>query len=290
MIKSMTGYGKAVKELSNKIITVELRTLNSKQTDIYTKIPYHYKSKDPEIRNIISRSLFRGKIELYTNVEYTKEIENVKINKNAIKQFYKQLKSVADELDINEESFLQTIMRLPETIVKEEEDFSKAEWLEYKKLLDAAIDDVTKYRKQEGEALFNDMQENIQNIKELLTKVDKPEKERIERIKKRIKGNLNDLFNTNEIDKNRFEQELLYYIEKLDINEEKVRLRKHCEFFIETMKTDSPNGKKLGFISQEMGREINTIGSKANDSDIQNIVVKMKEEQEKIKEQVMNVL
>lgn len=286
----MTGYGKAVKELDNKIITVELRTLNSKQTDIYTKIPYHYKSKDPEIRNIISRSLFRGKIELYTNVEYTREIENVKINKNAIKQFYKQLKSVADELDINEDSFLQTIMRLPETIVKEEEDFDETEWLEYKKLLNVAIDDVIKYRKQEGEALYNDMQENIKNIKQLLAKVDKPEKERIERIKHKIKGNLNDLFNTIEIDKNRFEQELLYYIEKLDINEEKVRLKMHCEFFIETMKTDSPNGKKLGFISQEMGREINTIGSKANDSDIQNIVVKMKEEQEKIKEQIMNVL
>ncbi|MDT8400365.1 MAG: YicC/YloC family endoribonuclease [Bacteroidales bacterium] len=290
MIRSMTGYGSAYAETPEKKITVELRSLNSKQTDINTKMPWYYKEKEIEIRSKISQGLTRGKADLIISVDSIDD-ENVPIlNKAAIKSYYRQLIDVAGELYIeNRKELLSIIMRLPETLKTEKKTLGEEEWGILKGLLDDSIAGLDSFRLEEGISIEKDLRERIRNIESYLNEIKPLEEARIKRIKERISASLKQLENEN-TDENRFEQEILYYIERLDINEEKVRLKKHCDYFIETLETEDANGKKLAFISQEIGREINTLGSKANDAIIQRFVVMMKDELEKVKEQLLNVL
>lgn len=286
----MTGYGSSCAETPEKKITVELRSLNSKQSDINTRMPWHYKEKEIEIRARISQGLVRGKADLVIFVDSNDDENLPKLNKTAIKSYYNQLIDVAGELYIeNRKELLSIIMKLPETLKSEKQTLSDKEWDQLKSLLDNALLELDRYRLEEGRSIEKDLRERIRNIETSLDDIGQFEEGRISRIKDRISSSLRQLENEN-TDENRFEQEILYYLEKLDLNEEKVRLKKHCDYFIETIEKEEINGKKLGFISQEIGREINTLGSKANDASIQRIVVMMKDELEKVKEQVMNVL
>lgn len=291
MIKSMTGYGKAVCKLDGKQITIEIKSLNSKSADIYTRLPNLYREKDLEIRNIVNSRLGRGKIELILNAEATEDQNSSKINLPVVQSYYKQLKELETELGLNSsEELLQVLMRLPDTLKTEKEELDPEEWSAIVSSLNEAIDAIEGFRVQEGQALEKDIRERICFIEEHLSNIKQFEEERIEKVKQRISNNLNNLDSNEKIDENRLEQELIYYLEKLDITEEKVRLANHCNYFKEVMDDKEPGGKKLGFISQEIGREINTIGSKASHSEIQKFVVMMKDELEKIKEQLMNVL
>lgn len=286
----MTGFGKAITETEGKKITVEIRSLNSKQADIYAKMPWLYKAKEIEIRNIISSRLERGKIDFSVYVDLAGEQAAPQINKSVVKSYFDQLTSVAGELYIDSgEQMLSIIMRLPETLRSEKEELTESEWLSLKSTTEDAIAMLIEYREEEGKSLMKDVSVRIDNIQDLLVQIEPFDKERIEAVKEKLKKSLNES-DVENIDSNRFEQELIYYLEKLDLNEEKVRLKQNCEYFLETAKSSESNGKKLGFISQEIGREINTIGSKANNASIQRLVVKMKDELEKIKEQVLNIL
>jgi len=290
MIRSMTGYGSSFAETPERKITVELRSLNSKQCDINTRIPWYYKEKEIEIRSRISQGLVRGKADLVIFVDSIDDENLPKLNKAAIKSYYNQLIDVAGELYIeNRKELLSIIMKLPETLKTEKQTLSESEWELLTELLDKSLRELDSFRIEEGKSIEKDLRERIRNIESSLKEISQFEEQRISNIKERIRSSLMQLENEN-TDENRFEQEILYYIEKLDLNEEKVRLKKHCDYFIETIEKEDINGKKLGFISQEIGREINTLGSKAGDAGIQRIVVMMKDELEKIKEQVLNVL
>lgn len=290
-MKSMTGYGKSLCELEDKLITIEIKSLNSKQLDIYTRLPGIYREKDMDIRNMLTQQLERGKIELTMTVEVTDTKNAGKLNIPVIEDYYRQLKEVGERLDINyDESIFQVIMRLPESLKVEKEELDVTEWKKIEGSIQEALMSVNKFRTQEGDALKVDLLEKVDAIENNLEKVGEYEKQRIDLVKQRINTSLLENIDVEKIDTNRFEQELIYFLEKLDINEEKVRLRNHCKFFKEVCEHNGGNGKKLGFIAQEMGREINTIGSKANHSEIQRIVVMMKDELEKIKEQTLNVL
>jgi len=291
MIFSMTGYGKATCTLPRKKINIEIRSLNSKQLDINSRIPGLYREKEIEIRNKISNRLYRGKVDISFFVEAEIPDRVTKINQQIIESYFQQLKPVADKLNIGQTSdFLRVIMPLPDTTKTEQAELNEQEWLELSKSIDSAIDDIITFRQQEGEALSKEVTQRIDNIRKLLSEIEPHEKERIEKIKERIRENLQTITEKGSVDENRFEQELIYYIEKLDVTEEKVRLANHLDYFIETLTSDKPIGKKLGFISQEIGREVNTLGSKANDAALQRIVIQMKDELEKIKEQILNVL
>ena len=291
MIKSMTGFGKAEFETGNKKITLEIKSLNSKQIDINTRVPVLYREKDINIRKEISEKLVRGKVDFIIYIENLGDESSAKINESVVKSYYNHLNRISAELGLPvNEATLHAALRLPDAVKVEYEELEETEWELVLKQIRKALGDVNKFRVQEGKALENDIRSNILEIKNLLPSIEPFEKQRIETIKARIYENLGKLTLNGNVDENRFEQELLYYVEKLDINEEKVRLANHCEFFMETMNLDIPSGKKLGFISQEIGREVNTIGSKANDSNIQRIVVQMKDHLERIKEQLLNVL
>jgi uncharacterized protein (TIGR00255 family) len=291
MIFSMTGYGKATCELPQKKINIEIRSLNSKQLDINTRIPGLYREKEIEIRNMISNRLFRGKVDVSFYVEAEVPDKVTKINTAIIESYYNQLKPVAEKLNIRDSAdFLKIIMPLPDTTKTEQTELDENEWRELSKSIEKALDDIVEFRKQEGNSLSEEITQRIKNISSLLGEVEPLEKNRIEKVKERLNEGLQMLADKNNIDENRFEQELIYYLEKLDITEEKVRLANHLDYFLETMDTDKPVGKKLGFITQEIGREINTLGSKANDAALQRIVIRMKDELEKIKEQILNVL
>lgn len=290
MLVSMTGYGKSVCELGNKKLTIEIRSLNSKQLDLNTRIPGFYKEKELDIRNLISRDLQRGKIEFNLYAELNGLENSNVINKNVVKAYYQQLKEINQELGIDTGDILSTILRLPDTLKTEREELDEQEWNRVLPAITQAMTATMDYRIQEGKALELDIASRIGIIESLLTEVEPLEKPRIDRIKSRIGNSLAEFIDAEHIDKNRLEQELIFYIEKLDITEEKVRLANHCQYFIETMKENEQVGKKLGFIAQEIGREINTLGSKANDSDMQKLVIKMKDELEKIKEQLLNIL
>lgn len=286
----MTGFGKTDADIPGKKISIEIRTLNSKQTDINVKMPWLYKEKEIEIRNMLSKALERGKVDFSIYVDIMSDQEVPQINKEVVKNYYSQLSEVAGELYIDSpDQLLSIIMRLPETLRSEKVQLTDDEWEALKKLINDAIEMVDTYRIAEGKALLADISAHIQNIEKLLKEIEPFEKERIEAVKERLMA-AQKQSGVEDIDMNRFEQELIYYLEKLDINEEKVRLKNHCEYFIETASGHESNGKKLGFISQEIGREINTIGSKANNSAIQKVVVRMKDELEKVKEQVLNIL
>ncbi|MCU4156025.1 YicC family protein [Carboxylicivirga sp. A043] len=291
MIQSMTGYGKAVCELPNKKISIEIKSLNSKQLDLNTRLPNLYREKEIEVRSLLGKQLSRGKIDLSFYVEAATSDKITKINQQVIANYHEQLKNIANNLGLdNSTDYLKVIMPLPDTVKVELAELDEEEWKAISNTLSEAIKDITAFRRSEGQALEADIKDRIKMIGELLNEVPNYESQRIEKIKTRIRENLEELGQSNKIDENRFEQEIIFYLEKLDVTEEKVRLSNHLNYFMETIESTEPVGKKLGFISQEIGREINTLGSKANDADLQKIVIRMKDELEKIKEQILNVL
>ncbi|MBA4410014.1 MAG: YicC/YloC family endoribonuclease [Bacteroidota bacterium] len=291
MIRSMTGFGKTEFEVGNKKITLEIKSLNSKQLDINTRIPAIYREKDIEIRRLISEMLIRGKVDFALYLDNLGTESTSRINAEIIKDYYRQLSEVHQELGLEiNVSIMNSIMRLPETVKTVYDELDESEWLVVRENLIKTLEELNRFRDQEGLALKVDIDTNIQNILDLLDLVEPHETRRLENVKTKIMDSLNELQLNGSVDKNRFEQELIYYMEKLDINEEKVRLTNHCSYFTETMADIEPSGRKLGFIAQEIGREINTLGSKANESNLQRIVVQMKDNLEKIKEQVLNVL
>lgn len=291
MIKSMTGFGKALVEASGKKINVEIRSLNSKQLDLNFRIPYIYKEKELELRSEISKQVERGKVDVSIYLESTQDLMPAAINKTLAKFYYNELKALSEELKENNQNLLPLIMKMPEVMKGEKEivELDETEWKEIKKTTDQAIEAFQKFRSDEGKTLEKEFRSRIAIIGSLLLEVVSLDGLRIKNIKERIRTNLSETIEKDKIDQNRFEQELIYYIEKLDITEEKLRLKTHLDYFTATMEEPAA-GRKLGFITQEIGREINTIGSKANDSGIQKLVVQMKDELEKIKEQLLNVL
>jgi len=292
MLKSMTGFGKAVNQFENKKITIEIKSLNSKQADVIAKIPSIYKEKEMELRNMLVKALNRGKIELSIWIDQNETEKNIQLNKSVIKAYYQQLTEVSKSINrnVDNEQILEIIMRLPDVMKNEIKELDEKEWLLIKQTVVDAISEIEKFRIQEGKVLQTDFKQRIKKIESLLLQIEPFAESRIEKVKERIKQSFNENLKELDADNNRFEQELIYYLEKLDITEEKVRLANHCSYFTETMNENLSQGKKLGFIAQEIGREINTIGSKANNADIQKIVVQMKDELEKIKEQSLNIL
>lgn len=290
MLYSMTGYGKSTAELPNKKISIEIRSLNSKQFDLFTRLPLIYKEKEMALRNDLSRQLERGKIDFSMNVEIISKDVSSKIDHAVVSQYQKEIKNLAAELGVPEpQDWFSILMRLPDVMKQDTEELNETEWEIIQKAIDEAVQGVVNFRQQEGVMLDRVLREKIRNIRNLLDAVDPFEAERVEKVKSRLIDSLNSLEGV-DYDKNRFEQELIYYIEKLDVNEEKTRLAHHLDYFEETMNDRQSQGKKLGFIAQEIGREINTLGSKSNQSEMQRIVVRMKDELEQIKEQVLNVL
>ncbi len=291
MIKSMTGYGKATVETAQKKITFEIKSLNSRQLDISTKLPYIYREKEPEIRNMISRMLGRGKIDLAIYFDMISEEGISVINKAAVRNYYNQIREIAGELNVSyEEHFFNAVIKLPEVLKNEKSELSQEEWDLAREKIAESISSLDSYRIEEGAAMEADLRKSIEKILTLLREAEEFEPGRIIKVREKLASILNENPGSENIDRNRFEQELIFYLEKYDLNEEKVRLRKHCDYFAETIGTESPNGKILNFIAQEMGREINTLGSKANDASIQKLVVMMKDELEKIKELTLNIL
>mgnify|MGYP003715000771 FL=1 len=289
MIQSMTGFGRATLVLPNKKITVEVKSLNSKQVDINTRIPSFYKEKEMEVRSYLSSSLRRGKIELGIFIENTGTVSQHQINDVLVKDYILRLQATSEE-PISSGQLLGIAMRLPDAMKVEREELDKQEWEAVNKVIHEAVGNLIDYRKTEGLSLEKDIKEQINKIDELHNEVPQYEEERIITVKERLESKLNDLQQSADIDENRLAQEMIFYVEKLDISEEKVRLKNHCVYFLETMESTESNGKKLGFIAQELGREINTMGSKANHAQIQKIVVQMKDALEKIKEQILNAL
>lgn len=285
----MTGYGKAKINLKNKSFTIEVKSLNSKYIDTNIKLSSKYKDKEIELRSLISDKLKRGKIELSIWKEDLGSSSNYILNSEVMSAYYKQIKQIADKLNLSSKDIMQSLLRMPDIIQKQEENQNENDWNEVQKGIDAAITDLLAFRLKEGEKLEKDINYRIEKITQLLKKISPFAQERIRKIKTTLNEKLT-LLESNNIDKSRFEQELIYYLEKQDITEEKIRLEAHLNYFTESMKGKTPNGKKLGFICQEIGREINTVGSKSSDVNMQKIVVQMKDELEKIKEQLLNIL
>ena len=285
---SMTGFGKASAEFKNRIIQVEAKSLNSKNCDINLKSASRYKAEDLKIRSLIKEVLDRGKIEMYIKVESIDNEQSVMINQDLANKYYSSLKSMADQLGADTSDLFKMAIGMPEVISREKEEMEEEEIEVLFTVVKEAMADMMTFRLQEGEKLDKEIGGRVGNIVALLEDVKYIDEERVEGVRERIKSHLAKADDI-KVDENRFEQELIFYIEKLDITEEKVRLRAHCDYFHETMKTKF-SGKKLGFISQEIGREVNTLGSKSYHAGMQRIVVQMKDELEKIKEQVLNVL
>ncbi len=287
----MTGYGKATVAYKGKKVTVEVKSLNSKSFDLTTRVAPIYREKEMEMRQMLAKALERGKVDFCIWVEKTAEADATPINAALIESYHNQIKHIATTLGLQEpQDWFATLLRLPDVMVKtEHEELDAEEWAVVRSAVSEAIDALVDFRKQEGAALYDKFTEKIDNIGKLLAQIEPFEKQRVEKIRSRIVDGLSSIPEV-EYDKNRLEQELIYYIEKLDISEEKQRLTNHLKYFRETMDEGHGQGKKLGFIAQEMGREINTTGSKSNLAEMQNIVVKMKDELEQIKEQVLNAL
>ena len=291
MIQSMTGYGNTVVAYKDKKIHVEIKSLNSKQLDLQTRIAPLYREKEMECRAMVAEALIRGKVDMSVWIEKESTVDATPVNAALVENYYHQLKDVAQKVGIPEpEDWLYTLTRMPDVLTKTDmETLEDEEWAIVRGAIENALKSLVDFRKQEGAALEKKFAEKIDNIAQLLVDIEPYEKGRVEKIKARIEGGLKQIPDV-EYDKNRLEQELIYYIEKLDISEEKQRLANHLKYFRETMAEPAGQGKKLGFIAQEMGREINTTGSKSNQAEMQNIVVKMKDELEQIKEQVLNAL
>ena len=290
MIKSMTGYGKAECELSQKKITIEIKSLNSKQMDLNTRISLLFREKDLEIRRELSDKLVRGKVDFILYTESLGEDSATKINASIVASYYKQLEKISSDLNITlHDNILQTILTLPEVVRNEREELDDQEWKSILVKIGEAIGALDRFRIQEGAILRQDLIANVNIITALLAEVDQYEAERVTRIKEKIYDGLKDI-SIEQVNENRLEQEMIFYLEKMDVNEEKVRLLNHCNYFLETIDLAEPVGKKLGFIAQEIGREVNTLGSKANHLEMQKLVIRMKDALEKIKEQLLNVL
>ena len=285
MIKSMTGYGKSVIQLPTKKITVELKSLNSKNLDLNTRVPSSYREKELEIRKLISKSLVRGKVDFNLYIEVTGEKTTAKVNEGVVKQYMNQLKNISSVAEVE---LLKMAVRMPDSMKTEREEIDAGEFKNILEAVNEALTAINLYRSDEGTVLENDFKIRIKNISELLIKVVAVDSERMAIVKNRLRKAVEDLKEA--VDENRFEQELIYYLEKYDITEEKVRLKNHLNYFNEALASSDSNGKKIGFICQEIGREINTIGSKSNHAKMQQLVVQMKDELEKIKEQSLNVL
>ena len=283
MLFSMTGFGKATCNYKNKRIVIEIKSLNSKQLDISTRIVGLYREKDIEIRNLIAQNLERGKIDLSLYIEDNNSQSTTFLNQNIISNYKNQIEDTCKTLNIKiPDNLIEIILRLPDSLKTESTILEEEEWLAVVELLNNAFSQIKMFRSQEGLSLQNMFISKISKIRHLLEEVELYEKERVEKIRARLEENLKSIEDKISIDRNRLEQEMIYYIEKLDVNEEKVRLRNHLNYFIETMEKEEAPGKKLGFIAQEMGREINTLGSKSNHSEMQILVVKMKDELEQI--------
>jgi len=291
MIQSMTGYGKAVVAYKDKKIHVEVKSLNSKQLDLNTRIAPLYREKEMEMRQMVAEAIIRGKVDMSVWIEKDTDVDPTPINGALVENYYQQIKSISEKTGIPvPEDWFYTLLRMPDVLTKTEtEELEDEEWLTVKGAVSEALKNLVDFRIQEGAALQKKFTEKIDNIAILLAEIEPYEKSRVEKIKQRIVEGLQQIPGV-DYDKNRLEQELIYYIEKLDISEEKQRLANHLAYFRQTMNEEESQGKKLGFIAQEMGREINTTGSKSNQAEMQNIVVKMKDQLEQIKEQVLNVL
>jgi uncharacterized protein (TIGR00255 family) len=281
----MTGYGKSVLQLPAKKITIELKSLNSKNLDLNARMPSMYRAKELDIRKLIAKHLVRGKIDFSLYVEITGEDSSSKINKTVVKDYIDQLKDVVNG---DPTELLKMAVRLPDAITTERDEIDENEWSAIQAEINNAIDRIKTYRKDEGKTLKKDFENRIATLRDLLNQVIKMDPDRIDGVRTRLEKGIADI--KEKVDENRFEQELVYYIEKFDITEEKVRLDNHLDYFTSSLNSSDSNGKKLGFISQEIGREINTIGSKSNYAPMQKLVVQMKDELEKIKEQMLNAL
>ena len=292
MVKSMTGFGKTTVESGNKKIIVEIKSLNSKQLDLNLRIPGVYKEKEMEIRNMVKEQLDRGKVDMNIYFDNSESDKDVSVNSVVVMKYFNQLVEISARLGIeaDKNELLQTVMRFPDTLQMKPEELAEEEWLQLKTGITQALEEINKFRIQEGKALIKDICHRIELIQQLASEVPQFEGKRVEVIRQKLQEKISEWTEVKNIDQNRLEQEIIYYLEKLDITEEKVRLANHCKYFLETIEKEDAPGRKIGFIAQEIGREINTMGSKANDHDIQKLVVKMKDELEKIKEQSLNVL
>ena len=290
MLKSMTGFGKASGDSGHKSIYVEIRSLNSKQLDLNLKLPLNYKVLEAELRNSIAKIVERGKVDFSITCEQKEMDKALAINKNLAVAYFKELKDLAQELNTSSNELFSIVMKLPDVMKRDGVEIDAEEKKAVLLAVEKGLNDFLGFRAAEGKVLENEFKNRIQIISGLLEEVEKLDKNRAVNIRSRIEKNVEELIQKDRIDQNRLEQELIFYIEKMDITEEKLRLKTHLDYFTQTMKDEDSVGRKLGFISQEIGREINTIGSKANDSSIQKVVVQMKDELEKIKEQLLNVL
>lgn len=286
----MTGFGKSVVNLQGKTVTIEIKSLNSKQLDLNIKLPLIFREKEADIRNILSKKLERGKIELTGTLDYTDNELPTVINHSLVKGYYKDLQEIASILGEKNVDYLSIIMKIPEVLKPSRELLTEEEWIQVQHCLDQAVTALDNFRVHEGNLLMNDFTSRIKEIGSLLNNLDEFEETRNLNFREKLRASVSEFTANNTLDSNRFEQEIIYYLEKLDITEEKVRLLKHLNYFNESVKEPESNGRKLNFVTQEIGREINTIGSKANDASIQRVVVQMKDELEKIKEQLANIL
>jgi uncharacterized protein (TIGR00255 family) len=291
MLLSMTGYGRASGSFEGKTITVEIRALNSKMTDLKLRLPGDYKEKEVELRKLVTDHAERGKIDVIVDVQNADGAAVVSLNEGLFRGYHRELNRLAGELGIGQTDMLQAILRIPNVVASASGEVDEDEWAAVCETATRALEHFKNFRRQEGKALEADLRLRVANILLLLSEVTPFEKERFDRMRERLRNNMEEVFGKENLDANRFEQEILYYLEKMDITEEKVRLEQHCKYFLEQVENPKQSaGRTLGFISQEMGREINTLGAKAYDADIQRLVVQMKDELEKIKEQLANVL
>lgn len=290
MLQSMTGFGKATGTFSNKKISVEIKSLNSKNLDLFVRMPTIYRQNEIALRKMLGKHLDRGKVECNITVEQIGDETSQQLNKTLVKSYHKQLTEIAEELNIPQENVLATLVKMPDVFATESAELDADEWTYIVSIIEKAIGEHVTFRKTEGKRLEEEFTLRINNIQTAFDKIPEYESSRVDSIKERIENNLEEFVGISKIDKNRFEQELIYYLEKLDISEEKHRLANHLTYFIETLNKPISQGKKLGFISQEIGREINTLGSKSYHSEMQKLVVGMKDELEKIKEQILNTL
>ncbi len=290
MVRSMTGYGNAKGLVGNQNVTVEIRSLNSKFLELNLRMPMQFRDRELELRSDLSKQLERGKADLSISFESNELAKRSSVNKEIFNAYYEELSALGKEYHLSDVNLLDCILKLPAVMNAERQESDDDQWKELKVVIAAALDRFNAFRDNEGAALSKDITMRVDTISNCIPQLEEFETKRVEGVRAKISKAINELIEQTSIDRNRFEQELIYYIEKLDISEEKVRLRSHCEYFVQTIANPEANGKKLGFITQEIGREINTIGAKANDAPMQRIVVEMKDELEKLKEQLANVL
>ena len=286
----MTGYGSAKGTVGTQSVTVEIRSLNSKFLELNVRLPLQFRDKELEIRADVGKLLERGKADLNVSIDNNELAKRSTVNKEIFLAYYEDLKSLVTETGMSDDNMLDAILKLPAVLNSEKSEMDEAQWKQLKALIQSAVEQFNLFRSNEGNVLEQDVTQRLNAIENAVPQLEQYEQARIESVRARLHKSVNELKDQLNIDTNRFEQELIYYIEKLDISEEKVRLKSHCDYFLQTMNSKEANGKKLGFITQEIGREINTIGSKANDANMQRIVVEMKDELEKLKEQLANVL